>query len=102
MSQCSLPGTGSLFFFCTCTLIKENHSTSPAFFKAMAQEHALAVCLDRWHATVSGKHMPSRNTGWQTALSPVNQNRHSCVGSHQLATRQRDFSGLLFAATRDE
>lgn len=58
-------------------------------------EHASAVCLDRWQTTGSGKHMPFRNTGWQTSLSPGNQNRHSWVGSHHLAIQKEGF--LLFA-----
>lgn len=96
MSQCSLPGTGSLVFSIPTAFIKENHRRSPAYFMAGALEHASAVCLDRWQTTANGKRMPSRNIGWQTLSSPVNQNRHSTVGSHHLATQTDGFLCVLF------
>lgn len=92
--------TGSLVFSVPATLIKENHSTFSAFFMARAEEHALTVCLDKWHTTANGKIMPSRNRGWQTILALVNENSHSWVGSHQLATQTEEFLWIAFCCNQ--
>lgn len=63
MSQCSLTGTGCLVFAVSTTFIRENHSISPAFLTARAQEHVLAGCPDRWWEDYA-----FRNRGWQTVL----------------------------------
>lgn len=98
MSQRSFSGAGSLVCSVPTTFIKENHSTRPAFLMARAQEHALTVLIDGMQLSMGN--MLSRNTGWQTVLSPVNQNRHSWVGSHRLATQTEGFLYVAYCCNQ--